>query len=77
MSLADDLAQARKRVPPPTRAELIEEARYMVTHPDAGKDFKHTVKALLDEIDVGKQRLDVAIRYAARLLQRLSPGDPT
>ena len=74
MSLADEMAEERSRVPGCTRAQIIEGARFDLANPDASKEYRETFGALLDEIDSGQQRLDVAIRYAARLLQRLSFG---
>ena len=70
--LADELAEARRTAPEPTRAELIADARFMATHPDTGAGIKRVLKALLDEIDEHDKRIDVAIRYAGRLLKILN-----
>lgn len=74
MNVTEEMAEMRARVPGPTRAQIIEGARFEVTLPDASSTYKRDVSALLDEIDDGKRRLNVAIRYAAQLLQQLQKG---
>lgn len=67
MSVIAEMAAARANLPEPTHSELIEGARWAVDHPDVSPEYRRTVGALLAEIDAGKRRLAVAIRYAARL----------
>lgn len=74
MSVTEEMAEQRQRVPGRSRAEIIEGARFDMTNPDTSLEHKVTLIALFDEIDLGKRRLDVAIRYAARLLQQLQKG---
>ena len=77
MSLADEMAEARRKIPEPTRAHIIEGARFDMTNPDTSLQYKVTLIALFDEIDLGKQRLDVAIRYAGRLLFNAAQQEST
>lgn len=77
MSLAEEMAEQRQRVSGSTRAEIIEGARYSMTLPDTSKQYKQDVGALLAEIDAGKRRLDVAIRYAAGLLFNAAQQEST
>lgn len=63
MSLAEQLAEARKLVQPPTDAELIEAARDMIKHPDTSKALKPMLAALISEID----RLRVRCRSMSKL----------
>lgn len=72
MNITEEMAAERGRVPGRTRAQIIEGARFDAQNPDTGLQHKVTLTALLQEIDAGKQRLEVAIRYAARLLQQLN-----
>lgn len=67
MGAIAEMAAARGKLTEPTAAELIEGARWSAGHPDASPEYRRTVRALLVEIDAGKRRLAVAIRYAARL----------
>lgn len=67
MSVLAEMAAARANLPEPTAAELIEGARWTADHPDVSPEYRRTVRALLAEIDAGKRRLAVAIKYAARL----------
>ena len=76
MNIIEEMAELRQRVPAPTRAQIIESARYAMALPDTSATYKRDVGALLAEIDAGKLRLNVAIRYAARLLQQLQKGKP-
>lgn len=71
MSVTEEMAAERGRVAGRTRAQIIEGARFDLQNPDTSLQYKVTLIALFQEIDLGKQRLDVAIRYAARLLQQL------
>lgn len=50
MTVISEMAEARSRVPPPDTAELIEQARWMIDHPDCGS-IRPMLKALLTEID--------------------------
>jgi len=61
VTLAEEFAEARSRVPGPTDAELIEQARWMIDHPDTGKSTKLILGALLSEID----RLKLRARHLA------------
>lgn len=65
-----EMAAARAKLAEPTHSELIEGARWAADHPDASPEYRRTVGVLLAEIDAGKRRLAVAIRYAARLRER-------
>lgn len=67
MNVIAEMAAARASLPEPTAAELIEGARWAADHPDVSPEYRRTVSALLSEIDAGKRRLAVAIKYAARL----------
>lgn len=71
MSVIAEMAAARANLPEPTAAELIEGARWAAGHPDVSPDYRRTVSALLAEIDAGKRRLEVAIKYAAKLRSEL------
>jgi len=61
MNLAEEFAEARSRVQGPTDAELIEQARWMIDHPDC-KSTRPMLKALVGEID----RLKLRARQATR-----------
>lgn len=68
MNIIEELTAARERLSTlPTDSEEIMAARWALSHPDVSPSYKRTVGALLAEIDRGKRRLRVAIRYAARL----------
>lgn len=63
MSLIEELAEARARLKPPTDAELIESARWMVDHPDSSNSMRPILRALLAEID----RLKIRCRALSKL----------
>lgn len=74
MNIIEEMTEQRRQVPGRTRAQIIEGARFEMTNPDTSLQYRITLIALFDEIDLGKKRLNVAIRYAARLLQQLQKG---
>lgn len=51
MSLSEEMALMRANLKGPTDAELIEQARWMVEHPDTSSFTKSVLAALLREID--------------------------
>lgn len=77
MNVTEEMAELRARVPGRTRAQIIEGARFSVGLPDTSRQYKEDVGALLAEIDAGKRRLDVAIRYAGRLLFNAAQQEST
>jgi len=65
MNLAEELAAARANVTGPSQDELLDQARWTVLNPDTAASQRPMLLALLREIDLGKRRLAVAIKYAS------------
>lgn len=47
MSLGEEMALMRAKLKGPTDAELIERAKWMLTHPETSRDLKEILGALL------------------------------
>jgi hypothetical protein len=66
MSLADELAAERAEQHGPSRAQLIETARWIAAHPDAPQECVRLIRPLLHELDDQRRRLSAAIKLAAK-----------
>jgi hypothetical protein len=52
MTVAEEMAAAREKIAPPSHEELLEQARWMVLHPDTAASQRPMLMALLREIDL-------------------------
>lgn len=76
MSLPEELAAARAAQVEPTRAELIEGARWEADHPDTGANTKRTLNAMLEQLGESYARMAQAaalLTATFNLLKEIAP----